>query len=64
MDRATGVAATTAIVYVLVMLLVGFWIFWGDLLLLGSIVFITAVLAPPCFFITRHAVRTQQPDPS
>ncbi|WP_049900674.1 hypothetical protein [Halococcus agarilyticus] len=62
MDRATGVAAATAVVYALVMLAVGLWMFRGDAVLLGAVVFVAVVLAPPCYLITRSAVRAQLPE--
>jgi hypothetical protein len=64
MNRATTVAVATAASYALVTLGVGFWIFRDDVFMLGAVVFIAVVLAPPCFFVTRNAVRAQQPEPN
>lgn len=63
MDRATGFAAA-AVMYALVILAVGLWVFWGDAFLLGVVVLTAAVLAPVCFFVTRSAMRAQLAEPN
>lgn len=64
MDRATRVAVIAAAVYAIGTLAVGFWVFWGDALLLGATAFTAVVLTPLCFFVTRSAVDAQQTGPN
>lgn len=58
MDTPTKIGAAAAGFYVAEMLVLGFGVFRGDVVMLGFVLLTTVVMAPSGFYFTRHKARS------